>query len=60
MTKRLAAGTMWRHFLLSGAAFAVASAWPSAAFAHATLVRSEPADRAVLASAPRELRFVFS
>jgi copper transport protein len=39
-----------------GAAALVA---PASALAHAQLVRSVPADRAVLASAPREVRFFF-
>jgi copper transport protein len=37
----------------------LALALPGSASAHARLVRSSPADRAVLASAPREARFVF-
>ena len=36
-----------------------ALAFPAAAAAHATLIRSFPSDRAVLASAPREARFLF-
>jgi copper transport protein len=38
---------------------AAALALPGAAAAHAQLVRSTPADRAVVATAPREARFVF-
>jgi copper transport protein len=34
--------------------------WPSAAWAHASLVRSEPADSAVVAAAPSSVRFIFS
>jgi copper transport protein len=47
----------------SGAVVVVAAAafaLPGAALAHAQLVRSTPADRAVLATAPREARFFFS
>jgi copper transport protein len=40
-------------------AAAAALAAPGAAAAHAQLVRGTPADRAVLATAPREARFIF-
>ena len=40
-------------------AAAASLAWPSAAAAHANLVRSHPADGAVLDRAPKEVRLVF-
>ena len=40
-------------------ACAIALAAPPVALGHATLVRSDPADGAVLAAAPREVRLVF-
>jgi copper transport protein len=45
-----------RLFLLASA---VAIAYPAAAFAHANLVRSDPAAGAVLANAPSRVRLVF-
>jgi copper transport protein len=41
-------------------ALAALAARPDAAWAHATLLRSEPADRSVVATAPHEVRFVFT
>ena len=49
----------WRYSGAIVVVAAVALALPPAALAHAELVRSTPADRAVLASAPREARFQF-
>jgi copper transport protein len=48
-----------RVLRLLALAGAVTLAVPAAALAHATLVRSDPADGAVLESAPRVLRLVF-
>ena len=43
----------------AGAAVGVALALPAAAAAHAVLLRTNPADRSVLARAPQEVRVVF-
>jgi copper transport protein len=48
-----------RTVAVVGAGLAVALALPAAAAAHATLLRSSPADRAVLTIAPHVVRFVF-
>jgi copper transport protein len=48
-----------RIIAAAGAGIGIALALPAAAAAHATLVRSSPADRAVLPTAPRAVRFLF-
>jgi copper transport protein len=48
-----------RIIAAAGAGIGVALALSVAAAAHATLLHSSPADRAVLPTAPREARFVF-
>src|SRR2546422_7729481 len=48
-----------RTIAAAGAGFGLALALPAAAAAHATLLHSSPADRAVVPTAPRKVRFVF-
>jgi copper transport protein len=48
-----------RIIAAAGAGVGIALALPAAAAAHATLLRSSPADRGVVATAPRAVRFVF-
>ncbi|MFY9579134.1 MAG: copper resistance CopC family protein, partial [Gaiellaceae bacterium] len=50
---------MKRIIAAAGAGAGLALALPAAAAAHATLLHSSPADRAVVPTAPREVRFVF-
>lgn len=49
-----------RHFIAAAIAALVVALAGTAAFAHASLNSADPADGAVLAAAPQELRLVFS